>query len=152
MGTLRSTVAAMAGTAVLVGVALAGLAGAGKLPGLTDAWDDAVHLARAVAYVDGGRGDARAPDAGPVVQHKQSGALSKEQLGAPLVHETFVSGCGAPDDMKVTVSVTVTMGRAAKVTAKTAPPDPAVAACVERAVGELKWDISPKTDHLTVTY
>src|SRR5271165_1459003 len=41
--------------------------------------------------------DAAAEAAPPV--HKQSGPLSNIQLGAPLVHGTFISECGAPDAM-----------------------------------------------------
>jgi hypothetical protein len=44
------------------------------------------------------------------------------------------------------------MGRAIGVVVQTQPPDPTIAACVERATRELEWDISPNTDHVTVTY
>jgi hypothetical protein len=90
-------------------------------------------------------------DAGTSV-HRQTAPLSSAQLGAPLVHGTFVSACGAPDDMKVTVNVSVKMGRAAHVTVTTQPPNPAVASCIERATRDLQWDISPKSDHVAVTY
>lgn len=91
------------------------------------------------------------PDAGAVVRH-QTAPLSSAQLGAPLVHGTFVGACGAPDDMKVIMKVSVKMGRALDVTAETHPPNPVVESCLERKVRELQWDISPKTDHVTVTY
>lgn len=87
-----------------------------------------------------------------VALHHQTAPLSSAQLGAPLVHGTFVGPCGAPDNMKVVVNVAVKMGHAVKVTVTTLPPDPTVASCVERAVRDLQWDISPKTDHVTVTY
>jgi hypothetical protein len=48
--------------------------------------------------------------------------------------------------------VTVKMGRAVAVTAKTDPNNPAVASCVEKATREMQWDVSPKTQHATVTY
>jgi hypothetical protein len=96
-------------------------------------------------------GGAPVPDAGAIVR-RQTAPLSSSQLGAPLVHGTFVSACGAPDDMKVTMKVSVKMGRAVDVTAQTRPPNPVVESCLERKARELQWDISPKTDHVTVTY
>jgi hypothetical protein len=91
-------------------------------------------------------------DDAAIAVHRQTAPLSSAQLGAPLVHGTFVGPCGAPDNMKVVVNVAVKMGHATKVSVTTLPPDPTVAACVERAVRDLQWDISPKTDHVTVTY
>ncbi len=75
--------------------------------------------------------------------------------GAPIkrtARRAFVSACGAPDDMKVTMKMSVKMGHAADVTAQTYPPNPVVESCLERKARELQWDISPKTDHVTVTY
>ncbi len=90
--------------------------------------------------------DASAPP------RRQTAPLSSAQLGAPLVHGTFVAACGAPDNMKVTVNVAVKMGRATTLVVTTQPPDSAVAACVEKAIRDLQWDISPKLDRVTVTY
>jgi hypothetical protein len=90
-------------------------------------------------------------DASTVV-HRQRTALSATQLGAPLVHGTFVPSCGAPDSMKVTVHVAVKEGRAVDVHATSAPPNPVVEGCVERAVRDLHWDISPQTSRVTVHY
>ena len=39
-----------------------------------------------------------------------------------------------------------------KIDVKTDPTDPVVIGCVERAASDLRWDISPKTDHVTVRY
>jgi hypothetical protein len=64
----------------------------------------------------------------------------------------MLTACGAPDDLKVVVTVGVKMGRAADVVVKTVPPNSVVAACIERATRELQWDISPKLEHVTVTY
>jgi hypothetical protein len=82
----------------------------------------------------------------------QASPLSSARLGAPLVNGKFVSDCGAPDDMKVVVKVTVKMGRPVDVTVKTDPANGAVASCVEKATREMQWDVSPKTQHATVTY
>jgi hypothetical protein len=64
----------------------------------------------------------------------------------------MITACGAPDDLKVVVTVGVKMGRAVDVAVKTVPTNSAVAACIERATRELQWDISPKLEHVTVTY
>lgn len=89
--------------------------------------------------------------AGGIVR-RQATPLSNAQLGGPLVHGKFVSACGAPDDMKVVVHLDVKKGHATKVTVKTQPPNPTVASCIERAVRDLQWDISPQVGHVTVTY
>ena len=91
------------------------------------------------------------PEARPKVV-RQSAPLSSAQLGEPLVKGSFVGACGAPDNMKVTVDLSVRRGHAEKVTVKTEPPDPAIAACIEHAVRGLQWDVSPHAGRLTVTY
>jgi hypothetical protein len=143
---------------VVSGVAVAAsLSSGATLPLLTRAWDG---LASSLStwlppsarpqppLADAGpaNGDAAAPP------HRQTAPLSSAQLGAPLVHGAFVSACGAPDAMKVVVKATVKMGRAMEVTVKTDPPNSAVASCVEHAVRDLQWDVTPKADHVTVTY
>jgi len=54
--------------------------------------------------------------------------------------------------MKVVVKLDVKMGRVLKVDVHTDPSDPTVAACVVRAARDLRWDVTPKTDHVTVRY
>jgi hypothetical protein len=54
--------------------------------------------------------------------------------------------------MKVVVKVTVKMGRPIDVSVKSDPANSAVASCVERATREMQWDVSPRTQHATVTY
>jgi hypothetical protein len=78
--------------------------------------------------------------------------LTNAQLAAPLRHASFITGCGAPDDMKVTVRVAVKMGRAVGVTVSTNPTSPGVAACVDRSVRGVQWPVSPKTDFVTTSY
>jgi len=46
----------------------------------------------------------------------------------------------------------VKMGRASDVSVKTRPPNPVIESCVERAMRDLRWDASPSTGHVTVTY
>jgi hypothetical protein len=78
--------------------------------------------------------------------------LTKAQLAAPLSNAAFVSGCGAPDEMKVTVRVAVRMGRAVGVTVTTHPRSAMTASCIDRAVRGLRWESSPNTDFVTTTY
>jgi hypothetical protein len=97
------------------------------------------------------------PDAGearPVSVRRvtQTAPLSSAQLAEPLVHGKYVSECGAPDTMKVSVKVSIKKGRAVTVAVTTDPENAAVAACVEKATREKEWDVSPKTQHVTVTY
>lgn len=98
------------------------------------------------ASVDGG-----APDAG-FKPRRQTAPLSSAQLGAPLLHGGFVTACGAPDTMKVVLKLDVRKGRAFNVRVKTNPPDATVSACIAKAARDLRWDSSPRTGHVTVTY
>lgn len=75
--------------------------------------------------------------------------LTNAELAAPLRH---MSLCGAPDDMHVTVRVAVKMGRAVGVTVSTNPPNPSIAACIDRQVRGLAWRPSPKADFVTTNY
>jgi hypothetical protein len=84
---------------------------------------------------------------------EQSGPdLTNAQLAGPLRHASFVTGCGAPDDMKVIVRVAVRMGVPIGVTVTTTPPSNGVAACIDRAVRGLRWQANPKTDFVTTSY
>ncbi|MBX3263828.1 MAG: hypothetical protein KF782_29415, partial [Labilithrix sp.] len=78
--------------------------------------------------------------------------LTDAQLHAPMRNAAFISGCGAPDSMKVTVRVAVKNGRAWGVTVTTNPPNRAVASCVDRHVRGLGWPPNPKMDFFTTTY
>ena len=135
----------------------AGLAAGGRLPFLSHAWDTAASAVQSAVQAElslppeaGAPADAAPEAAAP--PHKQAAPLSSAQLAAPLVHGTYVTACGAPDTMKVVVKATVKMGHAIAVNVKTDPPNADVAACVEHAARGLQWDISPKTEHVTVTY
>jgi hypothetical protein len=153
----------VAAMVVLASIAVVGSAATGRLSRLAGTWGPVASSVAASAWFTldplpetsstpetAGPSAPRADAAAPA--HRQTAPLSSAQLGAPLVHGTFVSACAAPDDMKVVVNVTVRMGRAVQVTATTQPSNPAVASCIERATRDLAWDISPKTDRVTVTY
>jgi hypothetical protein len=89
-----------------------------------------------------------------VTMGEQAGApdLSNAQLAGPLRSASFVPGCGAPDDMKVTVRVAVRMGVPIGVTVVTSPASHPVAACIDHAVRGLRWAASAKTDFVTTSY
>jgi hypothetical protein len=78
--------------------------------------------------------------------------LTNAQLAGPLRHAAFVTGCGAPDDMKVQVRVAVRMGVPVGVTVATTPPNNGIAGCIDRAVRGLRWPANPKTDFVTTNY
>lgn len=78
--------------------------------------------------------------------------LSNAELHAPMANAAFISGCGAPNDMKVTVRVAVKNGRAIGVSVSTNPPNGGVASCVDRHVRGLTWKSSPKLDSFTTVY
>jgi hypothetical protein len=161
---MRRVVLAVFVLSVLGFSALAILEQRGKLPPpLAHAYGTVVSLAssasEAFSASPDDSGSAAAPtidasDAAPlnVRRTTQAAPLSSAQLGAPLVNGKFVTACGAPDDMKVVVKVTVKMGRPIDVSVKSDPANSAVASCVERATREMQWDVSPKTQHATVTY
>jgi hypothetical protein len=117
----------------------------GKLsPWLAPAW-------QALSPASGEPGDAAAADAS-AAQHKQAAPLTSAQLGAPLVRGSFVTACGAPSTMKVVVKVTVQKGHAVATDVTTDPPDTTVSRCIDEAISQLRWDISPKAQQLTVRY
>jgi hypothetical protein len=164
----RHVVLAILAFAVLGFATLALLRTAGRLPPtLTRAYETVSSMASSVsggfpsspaasgdpdsdaapAMGDAGALPPRVGDAGTVGAHRiaQAAPLSSAQLGAPLVNGKFVSECGAPDDMKVVVKVTVRMGHPTAVTVATDPPNGAVASCVEKSTREMHWDVSPNT-------
>jgi hypothetical protein len=149
--TLLAVAAAGAGTLALLG-------SRGALPGpLGDAYDTVASFAASASDpFSAQRTAAAGPDAGDggsaSIRKTQSAPLSSAQLGAPLVHGKFVTDCGAPDDMKVVVKVTIKMGRAVAVDVTTDPANAGIASCVEKATREKQWDISPKTQRATVSY
>ncbi len=82
----------------------------------------------------------------------QTPDLTKEQLAGPLRSVSFISACGAPDDMKVTVQVAIKNGRAIGVTVATNPSNAGVAGCVAGRVRGLAWPVSSKADFMTMSY
>jgi hypothetical protein len=146
--------ALIVGFAGIAGVAVGAAEG---IPSLARAWEmlnsSVTSLASSFAASPSQGADAGTlnGDAGATVR-RQTAPLSSAQLGAPLVHGPFISACGATEDMKVVVTLAVKMGRASDVSVKTLPPNPVVESCVERAMRELRWDASPSTGHVTVTY
>jgi len=131
------------------------LSARGKLP---------PEVSKLVQFPEGGLSlglDDQTPDAAPSGDawvppmpygKPQTKPLSSAQLGAPLVHGSFVTACGAPETMKVKAKITVKMGRAVAVVVKTDPPDPTIASCVDHAIRGLVWDPSVRPGTVTVNY
>lgn len=150
----RLLLLAFVGVVVTIGI-VAVLSARGKLP---------PQVSKLIQFADGGLSlgldddsadAASSAEAGPQPLPSgkpQTAPLSSAQLGAPLVHGTFVSVCGAPATMKVKAKVTVRMGRAVAVKVKTDPPDATIGACVEHAIRDLAWDRSVRAGTVTVTY
>jgi hypothetical protein len=78
--------------------------------------------------------------------------LTDAQLGGPMRNGLFLSTCGAPNSMHVTVKVAVRSGRAVGVSVYTTPPDAHIAGCVDRAVRNLAWPVSGKMDSFVTNY
>ncbi len=78
--------------------------------------------------------------------------LTDSQLAAPMRNAGFISACGAPDSMKVTVKVAIKNGHAVGVSVYCNPPDAKVASCVDHAVRGIGWPSNPKMDSFTTTY
>ncbi|WP_394820573.1 hypothetical protein [Pendulispora albinea] len=78
--------------------------------------------------------------------------LTDAQLSAPLKNAKFISGCGAPSDMSVTVKVAIKNGRAVGVSVYPNPANAGVASCIDHAVRGLSWPSNSKMDTLTTTY
>ncbi|WP_394849343.1 hypothetical protein LZC95_18090 [Pendulispora brunnea] len=78
--------------------------------------------------------------------------LTDAQLTGPLKNAKFVSGCGAPSDMTVTVKVAIKNGRAVGVSVYPNPPNSGVASCIDSAIRRLSWPSNSKMDSLTTTY
>jgi hypothetical protein len=150
----RLLLLAFVGVVVAVGI-VAFLSARGKLP---------PEMSKLIEFADGGLSlglDDQAPDAAssgdawvpPMPYGKpQTAPLSSAQLGAPLVHGSFVTACGAPETMKVKAKITVKMGHAVAVTVKTDPPDATITACVDHAIRALTWEPSVRSGTVTVSY
>jgi hypothetical protein len=78
--------------------------------------------------------------------------LSDSQLAGPMKNASFITGCGAPDSMKVTVRVAIKMGRAVGVSVYTTPPNSGVASCIDHAVRGLAWPVNSKMDSFSTNY
>ncbi len=157
----------VAAIAVLVaaGAVVAAVVASGRAPslnralsGVASAVSSAVALPDEGGAGDGGPGgtgsadgDGGKADAGPP-RKRQAAPLSSAQLGAPLVDGHYLAACGAPDTMKVTVKVTVKMGKATAVDVNTDPPDTKVSRCVEDFVQGQRWDVSPRSGKFTIRY
>lgn len=106
-------------------------------------------------FVPGGRSyeQALASNVQEINMGAKGGAdLTDGQLAGPMRNAAFISGCGAPNDMKVTVKVAIQNGRAVGVSVYANPPNGGVQSCVDRHVRGLSWPVNSKMDSFTTTY
>jgi eukaryotic-like serine/threonine-protein kinase len=78
--------------------------------------------------------------------------LTQGELAGPLQNASFVSGCGAPDSMKITVKAAIQNGHVVGVSVYTTPPNGAVSGCIAGAVRRIPFPVSPNMDAITTSY
>jgi hypothetical protein len=83
---------------------------------------------------------------------KNEPELSDAELAGPLRNAAFVSDCGAPDSMKVTVRIAIRDGKALGAAVACDPENREVAECIDRAVRDLTWPPSRKRFSVTTRY
>ncbi len=84
-----------------------------------------------------------------VIGGAQTRDLTPVELGRPFENAAFISGCGAPDSMHVTIKAAVQNGHAVGVSVYTTPPNGGVSACVAGAVRRLQFPVSANMDAVT---
>jgi hypothetical protein len=78
--------------------------------------------------------------------------LTAGQYGAVLNRGGYISHCGVPDSMSVSICAAVQNGRAVGVTITTQPRDGRVASCVSAAVRGLNFPSHPRLDVTRTTF
>jgi len=78
--------------------------------------------------------------------------LTDAQLAGPMRNGTFLGACGTPGSMHVTVKVAIRGGHPVGVSVYTVPPNPQIAACIDRSVRNLAWPMNGKMDSFVTTY
>jgi len=66
--------------------------------------------------------------------------------GTVLNGGTYVTACGTPETIAVSLCVAIRNGRAVGVTVKTTPGDERIASCIGRAVQGMSFPPSPRLD------
>lgn len=78
--------------------------------------------------------------------------LTAGQYGAVLNRGGYITHCGVPDSMSVSICAAVQNGRAVGVTVNTQPRDGRVASCVSAAVRGLNFPSHPRLDVTRTTF
>jgi hypothetical protein len=78
--------------------------------------------------------------------------LSNRELAAPMQRGAFITSCGAPDAMKVTVKIAIREGHVIGATVLTDPDDPAIAECIDRIVRDVQFPVSRRRDSFVTVY
>jgi hypothetical protein len=78
--------------------------------------------------------------------------LSANAYGAVLNNGRYLTGCGVPASMKVTICAAVQNGRAVGVTVRTDPDNKGIASCISGAVRGLSFPSHPRLDVTTTVF
>ena len=78
--------------------------------------------------------------------------LTNAELAQPMRSPAFLSACGTPDTMKVTIRVVIRDGAAIGVTVRTVPDDATVAECIDKGVRGLAWPPTKRRDSMTTAF
>lgn len=78
--------------------------------------------------------------------------LSAGAYGAVLNKGSYLSSCGVPSSMSVSICAAVQNGRAVGVTVTTTPSSPGIASCISGAVRSLSFPSHPRLDVTTTSF
>lgn len=78
--------------------------------------------------------------------------LTAGQFASVLNNGAYISACGTPGSMKVTVCAAVQNGRAVGVTITTEPPNGGISSCIAGAVRRMSFPSNPKLDIATTRF
>jgi hypothetical protein len=78
--------------------------------------------------------------------------LTAGQFASVLNNGSYITGCGTPGSMHVTVCAAVQNGRAVGVTVTTDPPNGGISGCIAGAVRRMSFPSNPKLDIATTRF
>ncbi len=78
--------------------------------------------------------------------------LTAGQFASVLNNGNYVTGCGTPQSMHISVCAAVQNGRAVGVTVSTDPPNGGIANCISSAVRRMSFPSNPKLDIATTRF
>jgi hypothetical protein len=78
--------------------------------------------------------------------------LTAGQFASVLNNGSYITACGTPGSMKVTVCAAVQNGRAVGVTVTTEPPNGGISSCIANKVRAMSFPSNPKLDIATTRF